>query len=156
MQKISKPIIVIAILVLVGVSAYIYLTSNENAQTGTEGANSNEAGTGQEAQGALVVENQKAGTLAVIKKAKLPAPGFVVIYRDAGDRPGGIIAQSELLPKGTHKNIEIKTEVYPTEKDKSYFVMLNLDDGDEVFNAGKDLPTSNESGGSFMVTFKAL
>ncbi|MDP2655774.1 MAG: hypothetical protein Q8P17_04625 [bacterium] len=153
----NKPVIVIAIIVVLGIGAYLFINANEKGNPSINSGDKDATGTGQgETQGALVVENQKAGTLAVIKKAELPAPGFVVIYRDAGERPGGIIAQSELLPKGTYKNIEIKTEVYPTEKDKSYFVMLNLDDGDEEFNAGKDMPTPNESGGSYMVTFKAL
>ena len=158
----NKTIIIIAIIVIIGIGVYLYINSNEGESTTvTEPGISVDGGAGQiqmpiTEEEALVVEDQNAGVRAFIKQVKLPKPGFIVIYRDAGDRPGGIIAHSELLQKGTHKNIEIKAEVYPTEKGESYFVMMNLDDGDEEFDAGKDFPTADETGGSYMIIFKTL
>ena len=158
----NKAIIIIAIIAIIGIGTYLYIDSNDSeTETGTEPEISGNNGAGQiqmpiTEEEALVVENQNAGVLAVIKRAELPEPGFIVIYRDAGDRPGGIIANSELLKKGTHKNIEVKAETYEIEKDKNYFVMINIDDGDKEFNAGKDFPTANETGGSYMITFRAL
>ena len=156
----NKAIIIIAIIVLIGVGAYLYINSNENTSSDTKQETQKDTVTSQapmpKTEEDLMVEDQGAGTRVVIKQAKLPESGFITIFRDAGDRPGGAIGQSELLSKGIHKDVEIKTEVYLTEKDKNYFVMINLDDGDKEFNPGKDFPTADETGGSYMITFKAL
>ena len=152
-------IIIISVAVIVG-GVYMYVASTDVNEGGQEAAQ--EEGVPQEITSTLrgeekdfEVRDQEIGDIVIVRSATLPSAGFVVVYEDAGERPGGIVAQTEFMTHGEYKDIEIPVLEDATEKGKKYFVMINIDNGDQKFNAGEDFPTTDESGGSIMKSFVA-
>lgn len=80
---------------------------------------------------------------AVQVSAEIKKPGFVTIHEAIGDAPGPIIGHSPLLTVGSHSNLTIET-TEPLFPPYEYFVLLFVDDGDSVYEAGIDLPVMSE------------
>ena len=101
-------IIIISIVVIVGgVYAYVSSTDVGVVDNETEEDVVQERGVLQGISSTLrgeekdfEVRNQEAGSVVIVKNATLPSAGFVVVYEDAGERPGRIIAQTEFMTHG--------------------------------------------------------
>lgn len=69
--------------------------------------------------------------------------GFVTVHMSHGGAPGPIVGVSHLLTPGSYPNLEIVLDE-PINDIDSYIVLLMVDDGDGVYEAGIDLPVMSE------------
>jgi hypothetical protein len=102
------------------------------------------------------VKTQIAGNAVVIDTVLLDAPGYVVIHKKTGSKPGAILATSQLLSTGAYQIVSIAMpEALKTWE--TYVAMLHKDNGDGNFNATDDAPIMDEKGDSaIMVDFSAV
>lgn len=104
----------------------------------------------------LQVRTQTAGNAVVVDTALLESPGFIVIHKKTGSKPGAILAQSQLLPAGASEIISIAMPEALTTWE-TYIAMLHTDNGDSEFNAEEDASILNEGGDKMiMVEFTAV
>ena len=80
---------------------------------------------------------------SVLVAAEVKQVGFVTVHQAIGDAPGPVIGQSPLLAVGSHPELSLET-TEPLRPPNDYFVLLFVDDGDGVFEAGIDLPVMSE------------
>lgn len=75
--------------------------------------------------------------------ATLVKGGFVVIHEALGvTAPGPVVGPSDYLEPGTYSEMRI-TLPRDLEEDQDYFALLFVDDGDEVYEPGIDLPVKS-------------
>jgi hypothetical protein len=98
----------------------------------------------------LVVPDQYPGAIVFVSQVKLKDGGWVVIYDDAGGRPGRVIGAGYFDKNATIGDINLSTL---TEEGRTYYAMLQADNGDVNFNPALDLPLKDASGASLVVSF---
>jgi len=91
------------------------------------------------AQPSLTLEDQPRGEGVIIKSMTLDKPGFVVIHKDGGGKPGPVIGHSALISAGTHENVKVMFD--SAQAGERVFPMLHYDDGDGQYKfPGPDGP----------------
>lgn len=68
--------------------------------------------------------------------------GFVTVHLSHGGAPGSVVGVSRLLEPGSYPNLEIPMREPMNDVD-SYIMLLMVDDGDGVYEAGIDLPVKS-------------
>ena len=92
-----------------------------------------------EITGSAVTSVAQTDDNAVQVSAEVKREGFVTVHQAIGEAPGPVIGHSPLLTVGTHTDLVIETtEGLLSLND--YFVLLFVDDGNGVYEAGVDLP----------------
>lgn len=88
----------------------------------------------------LTLEDQAGGSgTVVIKSLTLDKPGFVVIHKDGGGKPGPVIGHSDVLAAGTHSDVKVTFD--NTQAGDRVFPMLHYDDGNGKYEfPGPDGP----------------
>lgn len=96
----------------------------------------------------LTLEDQPRGDSVTIKSLTLDKPGFVVIHKDGGGKPGPVIANSALLAAGTHTDVKVAIDA--AQAGERVFPMLHYDDGNGKYEfPGPDGPV--KAGGKVLV-----
>ena len=97
----------------------------------------------------LTLEDQAGGNgMVVIKSLTLDKPGFVVIHKDGGGKPGPVIGHSDVLPAGTHNDVKVNFD--KAQGGDRVFPMLHYDDGNGKYEfPGPDGPV--KAGGKVLV-----
>ncbi|MBI4437673.1 hypothetical protein HY631_01845 [Candidatus Uhrbacteria bacterium] len=103
---------------------------------------------------AVYVEDQLSGTLAVrVGFVVLSAPGFVVIFNDAGGVPGTAIGASNLLAQGgEHLVVPLEGVL---QESQIYYAMLYHDNGDGKFDAQTDAQAADSQDSVVLMSFSA-
>ena len=103
---------------------------------------------------ALTLDKQTPGSVVSVSSAVLEKKGFVVIHEKDGELFGKIIGSSILLEPGESSNISI-TLREPLQTEKSYFAVIDVDNGDRRYMPGTDhpAPSNDGSGEPFKVGF---
>ncbi len=96
-----------------------------------------------EITGSSVTVGTQAGEQALRVSAEIVQPGFVTVHQALGQAPGPVVGQSPLLSVGRHLNLVVTTTelLLPGSQ---YFVLLFVDDGDGIYQAGVDLPVMSD------------
>jgi hypothetical protein len=103
----------------------------------------------------LQIKTQTAGNAVILDTVLLNTPGYVIIHKKVGSKPGTILASSQLLQAGVYKIVSIAMpEALKTWE--TYVAMLHKDSGDGTFNAADDTPIVNDAGAEIMVDFTAV
>jgi len=94
-----------------------------------------------EAEPSIAVNDQQVkGGVVMASKVILDKPGYVVVHKVAGGKPGSVIGNSDLLQKGEFSDIEVQVADY--ENENELIAMLHYDDGDGTYEfPGDDAPT---------------
>ncbi len=104
----------------------------------------------------LQIKTQTVGNAVIVDTVLLGAPGYVVIHKKTGSKPGPIIASSPLLKAGASKIVSIAMPEALTTWN-TYTAMLHTDNGDGNFKIEDDAPIMNEKGdATIMVDFSAV
>ena len=89
--------------------------------------------------GMKLSDQKLSGDTITIDKVELDRPGFVVIHKDGGGKPGPVIGHSALLDAGVHRNVAV--EIDAGQADGRAFPMLHYDNGDGAYEfPGPDGP----------------
>jgi len=87
----------------------------------------------------LTLEDQPRGDGVIIKSMTLDKPGFVVIHKDGGGKPGPVIGHSPVMAAGTHENVKVDFD--NAQAGARVFPMLHYDNGDGQYQfPGPDGP----------------
>lgn len=129
-------------------------TNNETGNTGSTGGNM------EEEEGTMLLENtsftvldQAAGFDVKISSLSVPQPLWVVVYEDANGERGNILGARRVHPTDTNATVKLLRE---TEPEKTYYVVLHKDDGDETFDfKTTDIPFV-EAGSEVVKTFNTV
>ncbi|MBI1888580.1 MAG: hypothetical protein HYS15_01455 [Candidatus Spechtbacteria bacterium] len=89
---------------------------------------------------AIYVAEQAPSKTLTVAVVRLEKPGFVVVHEDVAGAPGGILGASAVLPAGETHNLSAILLSRMTRDGETLYAMLHVDDGDGVFDAGKDKP----------------
>ncbi|MEK7203487.1 MAG: hypothetical protein AAB627_00170 [Patescibacteria group bacterium] len=100
---------------------------------------------------AIYVAEQAPSKTVSVAVVQFEKPGFVVIHEEANEKPGKILGASVLLSKGETKNVLVRLSRM-TADGETLYAMLHLDDGDRVFEPGKDYPAEDSLGGGPVMT----
>lgn len=100
----------------------------------------------------IYVPEQTPGRLVTVAQVGLEQPGYVVIHRAEGGKPGAIIGASSLVAAGDHADLAV-TLTQGTADGQSLFAMLHRDNGDGRFAANLDVPVLDLSGNVMMMEF---
>lgn len=100
----------------------------------------------------IYVPEQTPGRLVTVAQVGVEQPGYVVIHRAEGGKPGTIIGASSLIAAGDHANLTV-TLTQGTADGQSFFAMLHRDNGDGQFDANPDVPVQDQSGSVMMMEF---
>lgn len=97
-------------------------------------------------ESSLSVREQQPGAVVSVDEAVLGQSGYIVVHKDGGGKPGPVIGHTDILPAGTHTNVNVAlTEA--TRAGDTVFVMLHNDDGDGTYAfPGPDVPTKTDTG----------
>ena len=102
----------------------------------------------------LELTDQVRGAKSVtVRSVAFSSPGFVAIYADDHGMPGPLIGFSSLV-NGSKEGLVISTS-QALEPGKIYYAMMFKDDGDEKFDAKKDVQMSDEHSTVILVNFVA-
>jgi hypothetical protein len=96
-----------------------------------------------EVTGSAVTLGTQVDDRSVVVSAELKQAGFVTVHQAFGDAPGPVVGHSPLLAVGSHPEISIET-TEPLRPGAGYFVLMFVDDGDSVYEAGTDLPVMSD------------
>lgn len=96
---------------------------------------------------AIYVAEQVPSKTILVAVVYLETPGFVVIHEDAVGSPGIILGASDLLAAGETKSSTIVSLLRMTKDGETIHAVLHLDDGNGVFDAGKDKPALDRVSG---------
>ena len=96
---------------------------------------------------AIYVAEQVPSKAISIAVVRFEAPGFVVIHEDVAGVPGAILGRSSILAAGETESLALIPLSRATKDGEMIHAMLHLDDGDGVFDAGKDDPAEDRIGG---------
>lgn len=86
---------------------------------------------------ALVVMEQLPADSVIVSGASLSENGFIIVKKDEGGMPGGIIGISEFLPAGGYSQIDIGTTETLADGMK-YYAEIFKDNGDGIFDPKGD------------------
>ncbi len=90
-------------------------------------------------QPSLTLEDQPLGDTVIIKALTLDKPGFVVIHKDGGGKPGPVIGNSDVIEAGSYEDFEVEFDT--AQAGERVFPMLHYDDGNGVYEfPGPDGP----------------
>jgi len=104
----------------------------------------------EETSAPLSVSGQSAGNSVSIDSLKLTAEKtWVAIHEDSEGAPGNILGAKRFRPEDASGTILLLRN---TEAGKTYHAMLHTDDGDDIFDQNKDMPTL-ENNTPVMVSF---
>lgn len=91
------------------------------------------------AQPSLTLEDQPRGDGVMIKSLTLDKPGFVVVHKDGGGKPGPVIGNSKVIPAGTFNNVKVPFD--SAQAGARVFPMLHYDNGNGIYEfPGPDGP----------------
>jgi hypothetical protein len=102
----------------------------------------------------VAVGDQKAGSEVDISNVKVEKETWVVIREDNGLGELGNILGASLFWSGTYNDGKVAL-LRPTEAGKNYYAVLYTDDGDRIFDFGKDQLLKGENNEVLMVKFRA-
>lgn len=150
-----KKLGILLLIILVGLAIWLIVKTDKVAD---ESALENNGGVSGQfaklAENAVVVIEQRLTDVVVANSINMKAPGFVVIYRDAGGKPGAIIGVSKWFAAGQYSHEEIGlTEALMA--DMNYYAELRADDGNGIFDPKDDKAVAGLSGETVMATFTA-
>jgi len=100
----------------------------------------------------ITVEDQNFGDSVIIKSLNLGITAWVVVYEDNAGVPGSILG-AHIYDAGEIANAPIAL-LRGTNADSVYYVKVQGDDGDRVFDYKKDVPVVDGSGKEIMSTFR--
>ena len=96
-----------------------------------------------EVTGSSVTVGAQTGEQSVRVTAEVKQPSFITVHQALGEAPGPVIGVSGLLAPGSYAPLSIALPV-PIVPTNDYFILMFLDDGDGVFEAGVDLPIMSD------------
>ena len=135
----TKTLLIVGAIIVVMAGAALFLRDSSVKPSDTDG-NSSGLVVGKNA--IYVAEQVPSKTVSVVV-VHLEAPGFVVIHEDVVGAPGSILGRSALLAAGETKEPTLIPLLRTTKDDETIYAMLHLDDGDGIFDAGKDMPAKD-------------
>lgn len=139
----------IVIIVLIVIGVLVFGGKGTQEPTGETGTSTPGTAT---ALNRIVMSDQYPGNVVFISSVQFDQPGWVVIHKDNNGKPGAVIG-STYFPKGINPGRVNLSE--PTIEGGVYYAMLHSDDGDEKFDASKDLPLKDSAGREIMKIFRA-
>ncbi|MEK9167940.1 MAG: hypothetical protein AAB769_01270 [Patescibacteria group bacterium] len=98
--------------------------------------------------------DQPAGYRVVLNSVAIAKEGWVVIHEDAGGVPGNVLG-AQRFDVGTYENSVVEL-LRNTTEGSTYYAMLHTDDGDKMFDLGKDAVMKNSQGAPIMTAFKVV
>lgn len=138
----NKTFLIVGVISAIIIGAALFLRNS--APPPDTGGNSSGLVVG---KNAIYVVEQVPSKVVSVVVVHLEAPGFVVIHKDVVGAPGAILGTSALLPAGETKSPVLISLSRMTRDDETIHAMLHLDDGDGVFDAGKDKPAKDSVSG---------
>lgn len=100
----------------------------------------------------IVMGDQFPGNVVFVSSVTLANGGWVEIHADNNGQPGAYIGSMYFGPGLNTGKI---TLTKPTVEGGLYYAMLHSDDGDQKFDATKDLPMKDSKGNIIMKVFHA-
>lgn len=100
----------------------------------------------------IYVPEQTPGSVVTVAQVGLEQPGYVVVHRAAGEKPGPIVGASALIAAGDHADLAVSLS-QRTADGQTFFAMLHRDDGDGQFDARTDAPVKDQFGNVMMMEF---
>ncbi len=122
----------IIIIVLIVIGIYAFRGSNSSNTAAVINSNPNGATT---STSKLSVNSQYPGKVVYLTTVTFDQPGWVVIHKSLNGAPGAVIGAA-YFEKGTWPGTINLTEA--TVEGGTYIAMLHGDDGDKMFDEGKD------------------
>ena len=157
----KKLIIVLVVAILVGFGIRQYLNrSNQIAvspsptETPTPTETATPSATPEEANSIVAPDMQKPGSTVTVDAVMLAKAGYVVVTSDSNGKPSSGIGHSKLLPAGMSQKVTV-TVSPALVKNKYYWAVLRVDNGDSVYKASDDLAAKNSKGDAVVVRFLA-
>lgn len=126
-------LIIFIIIVTLGIGGWFLFTREKWA-----GSNGDSAGL-IVGKNAIYMAEQAPSKMISVAVAHFEKPGFVVIHEEASGELGKILGVSALVTAGETNSLRV-TLSRPAIDEETFYAMLHLDDGDEVFDATKDKP----------------
>lgn len=149
MSKNNRKFILIAVFaVLLGVAIVLGLSKIQSRSGQEKAGDSTGLVVG---RNAIYAPDQASKERVKVGLVYLERPGFVVVHEDKSERPGAILGESPLLPRGETKNIFIAL-LRPAAENETLHAMLHIDDGDGLFDPLKDAPAIDEVSGKAVTT----
>lgn len=143
-------IIVIIVLIVIGVFVFrgknTATPADDNTGT-TTSDNTNTTGTNR-----IVMSDQYPGNVVNLSSVQLDAPGWVVIQGDNAGQPGAILGET-YFAAGINPGKVTLTK--PTVEGGTYYAVIYTDDGDQKFDATKDMPLKDTNGNIILRVFHA-
>ncbi|TSC69282.1 MAG: hypothetical protein G01um101470_1062 [Parcubacteria group bacterium Gr01-1014_70] len=104
----------------------------------------------------LMVENQRAGSSVLVKKAGLSEAQWIVIRDTNNDGTAGNILGAGWFPPGMHENVSVPL-LRETTGGEQYMALLYSDtNGDKQFDHQTDAPVKNVAGDVISVSFSTV
>lgn len=128
--------------------------SSENTADNTETAGDTEETAFTESSNSVTAPNQPAGYRAILGAVTIAKDGWVVIHEDADGVPGNVLG-AQRFSAGTYENSVVEL-LRNTTEGNIYYAMIHTDDGDKMFDFGKDTPAQNNQGAPIMTIFEVV
>lgn len=148
----KKIIFIILAIIILGAVGWYAWSLNKNTETTSENKPANSTTGLLVGKNAIYVGEQLPSVNVTVGLATLEKAGFIVIRESANDKPGAIVGKSAHITSGEHKNIIVPLSRISKDGEKM-FAVIYLDDGNGVFEAGKDMPAKAENGELTMMQF---
>lgn len=104
----------------------------------------------------LIVENQRAGSSVMVKKAELPETRWIVVGEKNKDGARGAILGAGWFPAGTHENVLVSL-LRETVGGEEYLVVLFADTNqDKQFDHKADEPVKDAGGNIISASFSTV
>lgn len=134
-------LIVIGIYVFGGKNTEAPVTSNESPATSpTASANR------------IIINDQFPGNVVYVSSVQASQPVWVAIHKDNNGQPGDVIGSAHADAGISPLKIKLKQS---TVDGAVYYAVMHTDDGDNTFDATKDVPLKDENGNVIMKIFHA-
>lgn len=155
-----KKYVIILLIVLIALGIFLAIKTDRVKYGGTDTSDTSATepvgASGQFAKlanNALVVLEQRLTDEVSVNAINMEKSGFVIIYRDAGGKPGAIIGVSKWFPAGQYADESIGLTESMMDG-VNYYAGLFADDGNGIFDPEEDRPVENFAG-VIMATFSA-
>jgi hypothetical protein len=143
-MHITRTIVMVALMVALGGAALVLMSGTQL----TDSARVRDTAMRVE-DNAVVVEDQRPGSVVTVAEVFLAAPGYVVIH----EASGAILGSSALLPAGRSNDVQVKLN-RPSKENETLSAMLHLEkSADSTFQASTDPPAESRLGGPIAGTF---
>lgn len=140
--------IVIVVLIIIGI--FVFGKKAPSAPTTGDNMSSSTPAINQPGDNSIIMSDQFPGNVVYVSSATVSKGAWLEIHKDNAGQPGAYIG-SAWVNAGTSP-VKV-TVTSPIVDGGTYYAMLHSDDGDQKFDASKDLPMKDANGNIIMRVF---